>query len=316
MNTINRPSFFKLPFIFISVFFIIFFGLMYGFLLIQSYANSYLPDNFLSKQIIMSLAFNLSTLLLFFIATIFFCQKFRLYSIADFGIKVALIGLIFALCYFGIKIIYQVVIYSRIFILIISSTELFMSLSQIGLWLTLISKLASLIIFIISIFLLYLLFLLFAKTNVTKQQSYILEGLTGSRIYAHVFSSLMLLFIALFWTDVVYPLFYRILFELNDGSYLIVLFAFLLLMVLYYAIFYFAARNRFTKIDSSIKFGKLLITVIITIIFTLIVPIFYQIMIFVKLFSDNLISGYISFILIHFIFCFCSSRLSVKIMYH
>ncbi len=315
MNTINRPSFFKLPFIFISVFFIIFFGLMYGFLLIQSYTNSHLPNDYLSKQIIMSLTFNLSTLLLFFIATIFFCQKFRLYSIADFGIKVALIGLIFALSYFGIKIIYQV-IYSRIFILIISSTELFMSLSQIGLWLTLISKLASLIIFIISIFLLYLLFLLFAKTNVTKRQSYILEGLTGSRIYAHVFSSLMLLFIALFGTVFVYPLFYRIWFELYDGSYLIVLFAFLLLMVLYYAIFYFAVRNRFTKIDSSIKFGKLLITVIITIIFTLIVPVFYQIMIFVRLFSDNLIGGYISFILMHFIFCFCSSRLSVKIMYH
>ena len=315
MTTSNRQSFFKLPFIFISVFGVIFFGLMLVFYFAQNLPD--LSDQFLYKRMIFLFIKELFPLILFLMIAILCCYKFRFHYLVDSRLTVEMIGVIFALFYVGFHIlnIFAIRIINEQFI----SSSRSSWIGKIDLFM--LFKWRDVMTYLVSLFFLYLLFFLFGHENVIKRQPYKLEGLAASRIYAHTFSFLMLLLVSLFLVYIGYP---YLLFPgiLIDERYLILIFVFeLLILMLYYFIFYFATRNCFKKFNSALQFLKMLVTVLIVFILLLIVPLFnlkdILILIFEYLAPENSITGVNNlFILIHFIFCFCSSRLSVKIMYH
>lgn len=100
MDIINRQTFFKLPLIFIVVFFISYFSMKLGLIISSDIPKNYFPNIILSSFILIP-----TPLLLFFIVVIFCCQKYRLHLVSDSGLIVGLIGFIFSLLYFGFTLL-------------------------------------------------------------------------------------------------------------------------------------------------------------------------------------------------------------------
>lgn len=309
MDIINRQTFFKLPLIFIFVFFISYFSMKLGLII-----SSDIPKNYFPNIILSSFIFIPTPLLLFFIVVIFCCQKYRLHLVSDSGLIVGLIGFIFSLLYFGFTLLkFKLDKTIAIYFYQISKT------SDLILWAQIFYAISLIIVHILYVVVLYFLFFLLTKKNVINRQIFVLEGSAGRQIYACIYSILILFFINLIFTNVTLNLL-PINITSEGSDYISLLFLFLIILLSYYFIFYFAVRNSFIKIDSSIKFVKMFISVLIVFILILIVPLFnlkdVLFLIFWNLFSkDSLINMLVFSTLIHFILCFLISRFSVRIIY-
>lgn len=309
MDIINRQTFFKLPLIFIVVFFISYFSMKLGLII-----SSDIPKNYFPNIILSSFIFIPTPLLLFFIVVIFCCQKYRLHLVSDSGLIVGLIGFIFSLLYFGFTLLkFKLDKTIAIYFYQISKT------SDLILWAQIFYAISLIIVHILYVVVLYFLFFLLTKKNVINRQIFVLEGSAGRQIYACIYSILILFFINLIFTNVTLNLL-PINITSEESDYISLLFLFLIILLSYYFIFYFAVRNSFIKIDSSIKFVKMFISVLIVFILILIVPLFnlkdVLFLIFWNLFSkDSLINMLVFSTLIHFILCFLISRFSVRIIY-
>lgn len=309
MDIINRQTFFKLPLIFIVVFFISYFSMKLGLII-----SSDIPKNYFPNIILSSFIFIPTPLLLFFIVVIFCCQKYRLHLVSDSGLIVGLIGFIFSLLYFGFTLLkFKLDKTIAIYFYQISKT------SDLILWAQIFYAISLIIVHILYVVVLYFLFFLLTKKNVINRQIFVLEGSAGRQIYACIYSILILFFINLIFTNVTLNLL-PINITSEESDYISLLFLFLIILLSYYFIFYFAVRNSFKKIDSSIKFVKMFISVLIVFILILIVPLFnlkdVLFLIFWNLFSkDSLINMLVFSTLIHFILCFLISRFSVRIIY-
>lgn len=309
MDIINRQTFFKLPLIFIVVFFISYFSMKLGLIISSDIPKNYFPNIILSSFILIP-----TPLLLFFIVVIFCCQKYRLHLVSDSGLIVGLIGFIFSLLYFGFTLLkFKLDKTIVIYLYQISKT------SDLILWAQIFYAISLIIVHILYVFVLYFLFFLLTKKNVINRQIFVLEGSAGRQIYACIYSILLLFFINLIFANVTLNLL-PINITSEESDYISLLFLFLIILLSYYFIFYFAVRNSFKKIDSSIKFVKMFISVLIVFILILIVPLFnlkdVLFLIFWNLFSkDSLINMLVFSTLIHFILCFLISRFSVRIIY-
>lgn len=309
MDIINRQTFFKLPLIFIVVFFISYFSMKLGLIISSDISKNYFPNIILSSFIFIP-----TPLLLFFIVVIFCCQKYRLHLVSDSGLIVGLIGFIFSLLYFGFTLLkFKLDKTIAIYLYQISKT------SDLILWAQIFYAISLIIVHILYVVVLYFLFFLLTKKNVINRQIFVLEGSAGRQIYACIYSILILFFINLIFTNVTLNLL-PINITSEESDYISLLFLFLIILLSYYFIFYFAVRNSFIKIDSSIKFVKMFISVLIVFILILIVPLFnlkdVLFLIFWNLFSkDSLINMLVFSTLIHFILCFLISRFSVRIIY-
>lgn len=309
MDIINRQTFFKLPLIFIVVFFISYFSMKLGLII-----SSDIPKNYFPNIILSSFIFIPTPLLLFFIVVIFCCQKYRLHLVSDSGLIVGLIGFIFSLLYFGFTLLkFKLDKTIAIYFYQISKT------SDLILWAQIFYAISLIIVHILYVVVLYFLFFLLTKKNVINRQIFVLEGSAGRQIYACIYSIWILFFINLIFTNVTLNLL-PINITSEESDYISLLFLFLIILLSYYFIFYFAVRNSFIKIDSSIKFVKMFISVLIVFILILIVPLFnlkdVLFLIFWNLFSkDSLINMLVFSTLIHFILCFLISRFSVRIIY-
>lgn len=309
MDIINRQTFFKLPLIFIVVFFISYFSMKLGLIISSDIPNNYFPNIILSSFILIP-----APLLLFFIVVIFCCQKYRLHLVSDSGLIVGLIGFIFSLLYFGFTLLkFKLDKTIVIYLYQISKT------SDLILWAQIFYAISLIIVHILYVFVLYFLFFLLTKKNVINRQIFVLEGSAGRQIYACIYSILILFFINLIFANVTLNLL-PINITSEESDYISLLFLFLIILLSYYFIFYFAVRNSFKKIDSSIKFVKMFISVLIVFILILIIPLFnlkdVLFLIFWNLFSkDSLINMLVFSTLIHFILCFLISRFSVRIIY-
>lgn len=309
MDIINRQTFFKLPLIFIVVFFISYFSMKLGLIISSDIPKNYFPNIILSSFILIP-----TPLLLFFIVVIFCCQKYRLHLVSDSGLIVGLIGFIFSLLYFGFTLLkFKLDKTIVIYLYQISKT------SDLILWVQIFYAISLIIVHILYVFVLYFLFFLLTKKNVINRQIFVLEGSAGRQIYACIYSILLLFFINLIFANVTLNLL-PINITSEESDYISLFFLFLIILLSYYFIFYFAVRNSFKKIDSSIKFVKMFISVLIVFILILIVPLFnlkdVLFLIFWNLFSkDSLINMLVFSTLIHFILCFLISRFSVRIIY-
>lgn len=309
MDIINRQTFFKLPLIFIVVFFISYFSMKLGLIISSDIPKNYFPNIILSSFILIP-----TPLLLFFIVVIFCCQKYRLHLVSDSGLIVGLIGFIFSLLYFGFTLLkFKLDKTIVIYLYQISKT------SDLILWVQIFYAISLIIVHILYVFVLYFLFFLLTKKNVINRQIFVLEGSAGRQIYACIYSILLLFFINLIFANVTLNLL-PINITSEESDYISLLFLFLIILLSYYFIFYFAVRNSFKKIDSSIKFVKMFISVLIVFILILIVPLFnlkdVLFLIFWNLFSkDSLINMLVFSTLLHFILCFLISRFSVRIIY-
>lgn len=309
MDIINRQTFFKLPLIFIVVFFISYFSMKLGLIISSDIPKNYFPNIILSSFILIP-----TPLLLFFIVVIFCCQKYRLHLVSDSGLIVGLIGFIFSLLYFGFTLLkFKLDKTIVIYLYQISKT------SDLILWVQIFYAISLIIVHILYVVVLYFLFFLLTKKNVINRQIFVLEGSAGRQIYACIYSILLLFFINLIFANVTLNLL-PINITSEESDYISLLFLFLIILLSYYFIFYFAVRNSFIKIDSSIKFVKMFISVLIVFILILIVPLFnlkdVLFLIFWNLFSkDSLINMLVFSTLIHFILCFLISRFSVRIIY-
>lgn len=309
MDIINRQTFFKLPLIFIVVFFISYFSMKLGLIISSDIPKNYFPNIILSSFILIP-----TPLLLFFIVVIFCCQKYRLHLVSDSGLIVGLIGFIFSLLYFGFTLLkFKLDKTIVIYLYQISKT------SDLILWVQIFYAISLIIVHILYVFVLYFLFFLLTKKNVINRQIFVLEGSTGRQIHACIYSILLLFFINLIFANVTLNLL-PINITSEESDYISLLFLFLIILLSYYFIFYFAVRNSFKKIDSSIKFVKMFISVLIVFILILIVPLFnlkdVLFLIFWNLFSkDSLINMLVFSTLLHFILCFLISRFSVRIIY-
>lgn len=284
----NHPqSFFKLPLILVSIFFISFFLIQVG---VYCSLNKFDIDSFLFVVFILLSNIQLFPLLLFFTSAIFLCQKYRLHSVTDFGVKVGFIGFILAILYFCYSLLITTV-----------------SLSLVNyyhlLFIPIISFAIKLIYNLLPIFFFCILFMLLAKKNVHNRQIFVLEGIKGERIYAHTYSFIMLLFTVSFFTSIVL-------------THRVILFS---LVVLYYFVIFWGCRNSFKKIEPTINVSKMIFTALILLLLESIIPLLDLILlsgIFFSSLDDDIafITLFYSMI-ISFVLCFFFSRLSVRLRY-
>lgn len=322
MNTItteqpiNNQSFFKLPLIFIAVFFVVYF--------IGTQISSILIRDISLNDFIIYASYSLFSFLLplclFFITAIFCCQKYRLFYVAESWRIIMLIAVIFSILYFGCVMLFDI-LYRFVF----SELREIMETFNMLLWMTIFGFFINIVVSISFVFVLSFLFFVLTNKKSPQRAMFTLTREGNNRVYSIVYS-VMMLFLFVFMMPFfnlalrMMAIYWNI--DYIDTGEPICLLITLFTFCIYYTLFYFSTRHCFKRIDSTVKLGRMIITVLVTNLFLLTPNVVmlvcitqYLIMIYYTADSFSTPTLIIIFNVINLLLLPIFSRLSVKIMY-
>lgn len=261
-SSINKQSFFKLPLIFIGIFLSVYFVMMNTVILVT---DTILYVRF-SKNFVMIFLDLTLPMFLFFLTAVFCCQKYRLHSVSDSRLKITLIAILFALVYLIGRFLFSFTF--NFFIEQLNYMYAMNYMFDILFWLKTGDIIINIVIYILSIVILNFLFYLFANKDASSRAMFKLEGATGSRVYSHIYSFLMLFFVVVFISfSLADSLEIKTMYLASNDIKIITLLVMFIALFIYYMIFYFSTYESFKRIDPIAKLGKLMVTASITYLF-------------------------------------------------